>query len=116
MLMFAAIFAYIIVGTIIGRILFVKRLGYSDRYMFTEKDEWGFVTGRQELIETTVNSSAQTYGLWSIVVWPLTLAVFLIQLPTPIEKKAHKAKEMEELRKQLSTVAEELTRDINLVK
>lgn len=94
--MIFAIIAYALVGTAIGRVLFVKRLGKHYRYAIQPK---GWVDGQyqkeESLSQSDALASAQTYGLWSIPLWPLTLAIFLIQLPTGDEKRRNEQARLE---------------------
>jgi len=79
--------AYVIVGTVIGRVLFRKVIKGNVRYQVGKvRHEYSY-DRLDALIRTDAMSSAQTYGLWSIVAWPLCLAIFLIQGPTPEEKQ-----------------------------
>lgn len=88
---------YGLIGTIIGRILFRHRLGHSSRYMVDwERNEYGEKL-RKTLADTRDGLSAKTYGLWSIPFWPLALAIYLVQAPTPQEKQAKKDEQLAEL-------------------
>lgn len=92
---------YGIIGTVIGRFLFVRRLKDSTRYTLERKSEY---SEQKELVETLDYTSAQTYGLWSIFLWPLTMAFFLVQMPTAEEKEA----ELEAARAESSRRIQEL--------
>ena len=112
MITLGIILAYAIIGTALGRILYVKKLGNSFRYvMGSAYDDYSNerVTA---LIETEDQKSAQTYGLWSFVMWPITLAFFLIQAPTPHEKRVRAKMELEEIRLQLKEISEQYELDL----
>lgn len=102
MLLFLGILAYAIVGTVIGRVLFLKRMGASARYTVGDSYET-----RNQLVITEDMSSAQTYGLWSPFVWPMTVAFYIIQAPTPAEKQARRIGELKDAAKALEAVAKE---------
>lgn len=89
--------ANLIIGTVVGRILFVKRLGTSARFqMGKEENEFGY--GKHDALVTTFDmDSAINYGLWSLVVWPITLAAFLVQAPTKRERKAKAEKQYQDM-------------------
>lgn len=103
MLLFLGICAlWGITGTAIGRVLFLKRMGTSARYMMGESYE-----DRNHIVATEDLASAQTYGGWSIVFWPLTLSLYIIQAPTPTEVHNRKMQEIEQARAVLMKAAEE---------
>lgn len=77
---------YAIIGTVIGRVLYRKRLKHSARYQMG-RDVEGWSEAYDQIIYTQDNSSAMTYGLWSIPFWPVTLAFWLVLAPTPEEKR-----------------------------
>lgn len=88
---------YFVIGTAIGRLLFVKRLGTSARFqMGKEYSDFGRELG-DKLVTTYDMDSAITYGLWSLLVWPITVAVFLVQLPTKQERQAKARIEYQEM-------------------
>jgi hypothetical protein len=102
--------AHLIIGTIFGRILFVKRLGNSVRYSIENTfEEW---TGRKEaaLVDTRDLVSARDYGLWSLPFWFLTVPIFLVLAPTATEKaerqKRKLAEELEEAEKAFKAVSQ----------
>lgn len=91
-----------IIGTVVGRILYRKRLGASVRYAVSRNNYSGY-----ELFATRDSSSAQTYGLWSILLWPLTIAIWAIQAPTPDEKRTQRIEELKNATEALEAVAKE---------
>jgi hypothetical protein len=88
---------YGIIGSVVGRILFRKRLGNSSRFYIGEVQDEMSWNSRKDLIDTRDLTAAQEYGLWSIPFWPLTLAIFSIQAPTPQEKENKRALELQEV-------------------
>jgi hypothetical protein len=90
---------YASIGVIVGRILFKKRLGTADRYYIHSND-------RVEYSEEM--SSASTYGLWSIPLWPLTVAIYVVQSPTPYEKIVEQKKELEKARREFAKLEKEI--------
>lgn len=91
-----------LIGTAVGRMLFVKRLKDKARFFVDHKtDEWGMRKADLSTLNTHDMSSAQTYGLWSIPFWPFTLAIFLVLLPTRAEKEKQRKLEYESLLKEL---------------
>jgi hypothetical protein len=113
MIIFLGILVYAVIGTIIGRILFVKTLGNSKR--FTLDTQYSSYTNKREteVISTSDLHAASLYGLWSILVWPMTLSFFLIQAPTPDERRELKQTQLDEIRKQLEAVAKDF--DLKLI-
>lgn len=101
-MLIALIVAYVIVGTVIGRVLFRMRLRDSARYYVSDKYE-----SRGNLIETQDQSSAMTYGLWSIFLWPLVLAFFVVQAPTPQERMSRRTQELKDATQALEAIAKE---------
>lgn len=100
-----------LVGSIIGRMLFRIRLGNSARWEIGQRmNDWGEKRGPEVVISTFDMSSAQNYGLWSILFWPLTTAIFLIQAPTPAEKQAKREIQLQELLDRAETLTKELSR------
>jgi hypothetical protein len=100
--------AYFLIGVIVGRLLFVKRLDGEARYYLGKKfkSEYSAIE-IDALIETDTFRSAQTYGLWSPFVWPFTLSFFLIQAPTPEEVKiAKREKDKREIAEIQTTLKE----------
>lgn len=104
-MLLALVILYGIIGTVIGRILFVKRLKDSTRYTIERKSGY---SERKELVETLDYTSAQTYGLWSIFLWPLTMAFFLVQMPTMEEKAVKLEYEIKDAQKRLERLAKDL--------
>lgn len=102
MLVALTLLIYALIGSVIGRILFRTRLGASARYAI-ERDGYS----RPTLTATVDNSSAQTYGLWSIPLWPLTLAIFLIQAPTPHEKRQRRTEELKNATEAIEALAKQ---------
>jgi cytochrome c-type biogenesis protein CcmH/NrfF len=100
-MIFALLAAYAIVGTVVGRILYRARLGNSARY----QTAWDRYNQREGLITTFDHTSAQTYGLWSIPLWPLVLAIWIVQAPTPDEKRAQRTEELKNATEALEKVA-----------
>jgi hypothetical protein len=90
---------YASIGVIVGRILFKKRLGTADRY-YIHRD------GKVEYSEEM--SSASTYGLWSIPLWPLILAIYIVQSPTPYEKVVEQKKELEKAQREFAKLEKEI--------
>lgn len=108
-MLFLFALVYALVGLAIGRILFVKRMGSDARYIIEKpSNSWGEIkhNSPDEVIGTDTLASAQTYGLWSLVLWPLTLAVYYIQTPTPTEKKLYRIEEMQKAEEALKELAE----------
>lgn len=98
-----AVSVWVIMGTIIGRVLFRQRLGTSARYSLG-KAYTDYGSKFDAVIDQFDLTSAKTYGLWSIPLWPLTLAVFFVQLPTPEEKKIAQTEKHKELIKEYDLV------------
>ena len=106
MLILGIILANFLVGTVIGRALFIHRLGNSSRYTIKEKGwKHGEYRTDDTLFTTVDKASASTYGLWSLVIWPLALAVYWIQAPTPHERRVKRTVELETAEKELEAVA-----------
>lgn len=105
-MIFALLAAYAIVGTVIGRILYRLRLGNSARYQM----EWDQNYRKDIIAKTLDHTSAQTYGLWSIPLWPLVLAIWIVQAPTPDEKRAQRTEEL----KNATDALEKVARDYDL--
>lgn len=99
-----------LIGTVAGRILFRMRLGINSRYQVGKQlNEYNRQIGPLRAIDTDDLTSAQTYGLWSIPLWPLTIAMFVIQAPTPVEKQRKKEIQLQEAIKNAESMLKELS-------
>lgn len=97
------------IGTVIGRILFRKRLGINSRYYIGKQlSQYDRETGPLRAIDSDDLSSARTYGLWSIPFWFLTLAMFIIQAPTPAEKQREQEIRLQQLLDRADNMIERL--------
>jgi hypothetical protein len=108
MVLALSIILYAIVGTAIGRILFVKRMRDQARFQVIRGDSYAYT---KDLVDSAALKSAQTYGLWSPFIWPFTLMFFLIQAPTPTENRISKEKELKEIQEKFTNLAKELELD-----
>jgi hypothetical protein len=103
------ILIYFIVGVIVGRILFVKRMSGSIRYAIDHTyNEYNERSRNKRLVSTRDHQDAFHYGFWSLFFWWFTSALFIIQAPTPEERERKKVENFKELEKALNEAAREL--------
>jgi hypothetical protein len=103
------ILIYFIVGVIVGRILYVKRMSGSSRFMIDHTyNEYNEKSRVKYLVSTRDQQEAFHYGFWSLFFWWFTLALFVIQAPTPEERERKKVENLKELEKALNETAREL--------
>lgn len=101
--------AYFLVGVVSGRVLFVKRLGRNSRYYLgRQTNEWREESGPTRAIDSDDLTSAKLWGMFSMLLWPIMIASFIIQAPTPAEKELRRERELEEMIEK----AEKLTKQL----
>lgn len=101
----AVIAAYLAIGTVIGRILFVKVLGDSPRQIIGHHvNEFGYRREKEELVDSPQLVSATNYAIGALFIWWLALPLFLMQSPTKTEKIQIRRAEMEKLQEEMKAL------------
>lgn len=102
MFVLAILLAYLVIGTLIGRRLFVNRLGDNPRTYKICHDPGCGTYATKDMV------AAVNWAITSVVAWPLAFPVYAIQAETPFEKNTRREKEYKELERKIKELSQEL--------
>lgn len=106
MLFVAIIAGWLLIGAIIGRILFVNTLGNAPRLVDNceglSDNIYSRCHGRHEWVTSAAYAKAVEKALLSIVFWVFTGIAYMITRPTPAEKLKAKEKKLKEFEDRLA--------------
>lgn len=111
MLFVAIVAVWLLIGAVVGRILFVRTLGDAPRRVDEceglNTNEFSRCYGRHEWVKSAAYNKAVDNALWSIVFWIFTGIAYMITRPTPAEKLKAKEQELKELEDNLAKFIKE---------